>query len=71
MEKRDPGKTNQRYLITCIAAILIAVVWFAFDVYKILCNPDSVLQPHSLWHFFASVSAFYFYMYIRSEKNKI
>lgn len=71
MEKRDPGKTNHRYLITCIVAILIAVVWFAFDVYKILCNPDSVLQPHSLWHFFASVSAFYFYMYIRSEKNRI
>lgn len=69
MEMRDPDKTNKRYLLTCIIAILIAVVWFAFDVKKILCNPDSVIQPHSLWHFFASVSAFYFYMYIRSEKN--
>lgn len=71
VEKRDPGKTNHRYLITCIASILFAVMWFAFDVYKILCNQDSLIQPHSLWHLFAGISTFYFYMYIRSEKNKI
>lgn len=71
LEWLQPGKTNHRYLITCIVSILIAIVWFAFDVYKILCSSDSVIQPHSLWHFFASVAAFYFYMYIRSERNKL
>lgn len=71
VEKKDPGKTNAYYLMASISSILFAVMWFAFDVYKILCNPNSIIQPHSLWHFFAGVSAFYFYMYIRSEKNKI
>lgn len=71
LELKDPGRTNHRYLIICIAAIMIAIVWFVFDTHKILCNPDSVLQPHSLWHLFAGTSTFYFYLYIRSEKNKI
>ena len=71
VEKYDRGKTNHYYLATCILSILFAVMWFGFDVYKVLCNPDSIVQPHSLWHLFSGISAFYFYMYIRSEKNKI
>lgn len=71
VEKRDPGKTNKYYLMASIGSILIAVMWFGFDVYKILCNENSWIQPHSLWHLFAGISVFYFYMYIRSEKNKI
>lgn len=71
LERKDPGRTNRSYLVICIAAIMIAIVWFVFDTHKILCNPDSVLQPHSLWHLFAGTSTFYFYLYIRSEKNKI
>jgi Ceramidase len=71
VEKRDPGKTNHYYLLTAVISILIAVMWFIFDTKKIFCQPGSYLQPHSLWHFFSGTAAFYFYMYIRSEKNKI
>lgn len=71
VEKKDPGRTNRRYLVVSSLSILIAVMWFAMDVHKVLCNPDSVLQPHSLWHFFAGVSSFYFYMYIRSERGVV
>ncbi|MFM2306017.1 MAG: hypothetical protein RLZZ367_686 [Bacteroidota bacterium] len=71
VERYDSGRTNHRYLLTGIACIAFAVMWFAFDIYKILCLPDSYVQPHSLWHLFAGLSTFYFYMYIRSEKNKI
>lgn len=67
VEKKDPGKTNGYYLIASIASILFAVMWFGFDVYKVLCNENSFIQPHSLWHLFAGISTFYFYMYIRSE----
>lgn len=71
VEKRDPGKTNKYYLMASIGSILIAVMWFGFDVYKVLCDENSWIQPHSLWHLFAGISVFYFYMYIRSEKNRI
>lgn len=71
VERQDPGKTNHYYLITSIICILFAVMWFAFDVFKVLCDSNSYIQPHSLWHLFSGISAFYFYMYIRSERNKI
>lgn len=71
VEKYDSGRTNHLYLVTAIACIAFAVMWFGFDIYKILCIPDSYIQPHSLWHLFAGLSTFYFYMYIRSEKNKL
>lgn len=68
IETKDPGRTNKRYLTVSAVCIAIAVMFFAMDVYKLLCNPESILQPHSLWHFFAGTASFYFYMYIRSEK---
>ena len=71
VERYDPGKTNHYYLIICMLSILFAVMWFGFDVHKVMCDPDSYIQPHSLWHIFSGISAFYFYMYIRSERNKI
>jgi len=71
VEREDKGKTNHYYLTACAASILFAVMWFGFDVHKVFCNPESVIQPHSLWHFFSGVAVFYFYMYIRSEKNKL
>ncbi|MDB5281993.1 MAG: hypothetical protein JWO06_1068, partial [Bacteroidota bacterium] len=71
VEIKDRGKTNHYYLLTSVASILFAVMWFGFDIHKVFCNPDSYIQPHSLWHLFSGIAAFYFYMYIRSEKNKI
>lgn len=69
VESKDKGKTNWRYLAISMVSIAFAVMWFAFDVYKILCDPDSYIQPHTLWHLFSGIAAFYFYMYIRSERN--
>ena len=71
VERYDRGKTNHYYLITCMLSILFAAMWFGFDVHRVICDPDGYIQPHSLWHIFSGIAAFYFYMYIRSEKNKI
>jgi len=71
VERYDPGKTNHYYLVTCMLSILFAAMWFGFDLHKVFCDPDSLIQPHSLWHLFSGIAAFYFYMYIRSEKNKL
>ena len=71
VERYDRGKTNHYYLVTCMLSIIFAAMWFGFDVHKVFCDPDGLVQPHSLWHLFSGIAAFYFYMYIRSEKNKI
>jgi hypothetical protein len=63
-ESGNPGK---HYLILSVIFILVAFLWFEFDKNKILCNPNSYFQPHSFWNLFIGFSAFYFFLYIRSE----
>jgi cation transport ATPase len=63
--EQDNPKLN--YLILSIVSVLLALVGFEFDKYKVLCNPDSYFQPHSLWNVFIGISAFYFFLYMRSE----
>ncbi len=63
----EPGNSGKHYLILSVVSILIALLWFEFDKNKILCNPDSYFQPHSLWNLFIGFSAFYFYLYMRRE----
>lgn len=64
VEKHKPGAN---YLIYTIIAVIAAVILFEFDKYKIICNPKSFFQPHSLWNIFIGISAFWFYLYMRSE----
>lgn len=66
IEKHKPG-TN--YLVYTIITVIAAVILFEFDKYKIACNPKSIFQPHSLWNIFIGLSAFWFYLYMRSERN--
>lgn len=67
LEKRDPNKTVKAYLLFMVIFITAAMIFFKMDIAKIGCNPDSFIQPHSLWHILNSFAVFYFYLYIRSE----
>ena len=70
LERKDPGKTVKAYLVFMAVFITAAMVFFKMDIAKIGCNPDSFIQPHSLWHILNSFAVFYFYLYIRSENYK-
>ena len=67
LEKVEPNKTNKLYLILMVVTITIAVFLFKIDYEKVACNPESFIQPHSLWHIFNSLTVFYIYLYFRSE----
>lgn len=67
LERRDPNKTVKAYLLFMVIFITAAMVFFKMDIAKIGCNPDSFIQPHSLWHILNGFAVFYFYLYIRSE----
>jgi len=69
VEQKDPGRTNKLYMWLTIISISLAAMFFEFDILRILCYPDSFIQPHGLWHLLSGVAGFYFYFYIRSEKN--
>lgn len=64
----DKSDYHQKsYLVLSIASVFIALMFFEFDKYKILCSPNSYFQTHSFWNLFIGLSAFYFYLYMRSE----
>lgn len=67
LEKKEPNKADNRYLILMVITISIALFLFKLDFSKVGCDPDSFLQPHSLWHIFNSMTVFYLYLYFRSE----
>lgn len=67
----NKNNTNRKYLFFSMASVIVAIIWFELDRYKIFCNPDSYLQPHSLWHIFIGLSAFYFYRYMLGQREKI
>jgi len=66
-QKYKPGS---QYLLYSVISVLVAAIWFEFDKYKIICNPKSFFQPHSLWNVFIGISAFWFYLYMRSVPFK-
>lgn len=63
------GKQGRFYLASSVICVLIAFMWFEFDKYKFLCRPNSYFQLHSLWNLFIGLSAYNFYLYIRSEPD--
>ncbi len=70
LEKKAPGSTRPKYLFATLASITIAMVFFKLDFAKILCDPHSFINPHSLWHLFNGMSMIFIYLYIRSEGYK-
>ena len=34
-----------------------------------LCNPDSIIQPHGIWHILSSLATLSFFFFFRTEKK--
>ena len=70
IDKANHSKSNLLYLVLSILSVLIAALCFEFDKYKVLCNPESYIQPHALWNVFIGIAALFFYLYMCNENNK-
>jgi ceramidase len=57
-----------RWAYFALAAILVAfAVWNVSQTGDSLCNPDSLLQGHAIWHLGDALSAFFLFRYYVSE----
>ena len=63
------AKPGTQYLLYSIISIMVALICFEVDRFKIVCNPDSYFQAHALWNIFIGVAGFYFYWYLQSDVN--
>lgn len=49
--------------------VIGAFILRTLDILKIVCNPTSVFQGHSLWHIFTGLSAFFLFWFFYSENE--
>lgn len=69
LEWKFHERTNKWFLVLSMVFILGAMSFFAMDVSRWWCNPYGWFQPHAIWHLLAAGSAFFFYLYARSERR--
>lgn len=68
---RQPQHFVLSYALLSMLFVLAAFILRTLDVLKIVCNPTSIFQGHSLWHIFTGLSAFFlFWFYFTNTENK-
>ena len=55
-----------KYLYAAFLILFAAGSIWVLDRQGVVCNPDSMLQGHALWHILTATSIFFIYLYYRS-----
>jgi Ceramidase len=66
--RKRPG-AKLRLLLFGIAANALAFAIWTLDQNGTVCNPNSLLQGHAIWHFLGALSVWMTYCYYRSERR--
>ena len=68
----QPSTTRRRYIPwfwVGIASFLTAyAIWLTGTGTHPECSPDSLLQPHAVWHLLTAVATFAFFLFLRTER---
>jgi Ceramidase len=69
---KHPGGINRRFLPWLLAGFIsfgiAVVIWALSFTGAPLCNPNSLLQGHAVWHLLAmALTPFFIYLYLREE----
>jgi hypothetical protein len=70
VRKQKNPQINGFFLQAAWWTLIVAFIIWTLDITKILCNPNSWLQGHALWHILGALAAGLLYLYYRSENNK-
>jgi hypothetical protein len=61
-------RTHTPYFWAGFASYFLAtIIWQPSKTDGVLCDPDSLMQGHALWHILGAVSMWCFYKYFRTE----
>ena len=55
-----------KYMYAAILILFAAGSVWILDRQRVVCEPDSLLQGHAVWHILTAVSIFFVYLYYRS-----
>ncbi len=49
---------------------LAYMIWLTGTADSPTCRPDSIFQPHAVWHVLSAVATFCFFLYFRTERSE-
>jgi hypothetical protein len=61
------GGHFMRYFKVAYGTLIVGAAVWGLDRSHVLCNPESMVQGHALWHLLTAASALLLYMFYRSE----
>lgn len=64
--RREKVRSDVRYLIGALVALLIAFAVWVLDITRVVCQPESLAQGHAVWHVLGAVACGGVYLYYRS-----
>ena len=58
------------YILGMYSYILAYIIWLQGYPDTRFCNPDSIIQPHALWHLLTALATWCFFKFLRTERSK-
>jgi len=65
--RRDGTQSDVRYLVGALAALVAAFAVWVLDITRVVCQAESVVQGHAVWHMLGAVACGGVFAYYRSE----
>ena len=62
------SNTNYNFFWIALFTQVIAFIFWTLDITKIVCEKNSILQGHSIWHILSGVASYYLYLFYESER---
>ena len=57
------------YLVGIFSFLTAFVIWLQGYPDTVYCNPDSLIQPHAIWHLMTAFTTWCFFKFLRTEKK--
>ena len=64
-------RTYKWYFLGVIAYFSAFAIWSTGISDHRLCEPDSYIQAHSIWHLLSAIATYFFFLHYRDEKSKL
>ena len=69
VQKLTTNNLNKDFVKGTFALLLAGILW-TLDINKIFCNPNGVVQLHSIYHVLTGLSAYFLIKYLTEYKDR-
>ena len=60
---------NRKLFVRSCLLFLLGVLCWNLDRFKIICNPNSIINLHCFWHLFVAFGGYYYYLFLIERRD--